>query len=81
MNLDILRCEALRLAVLYTQKLMWGFECDVELFENQIITLLNQVWMVESIADCPIPASLYREIEICINRLQDSPIASFCKNC
>jgi hypothetical protein len=81
MNLDILRCEALRLAVLYAQKRLWGIECDVELFNNQILTLLNQVWMVESIADCPIPASLYREIEICINRLQDSPIASFCNNC
>jgi hypothetical protein len=81
MNLDILRCEALRLSVLYTQKLMWGIECDVELFENQIITLLNQVWMIENIQNCPIPATLYREIEVCINRLQSTPIASFCNNC
>jgi hypothetical protein len=81
MNVDTLKCELARVSALYAQRSLYGYDCDLEELEAQIITLYNQILLVENIATCEIPPKLYRDIEICVNRLEESSVASFCNNC
>ena len=81
MNLQILKCELARLASLYAQRLLWGYDCEIEDLENKINEILNKILLVQNISNCKINSKLYSNIQIDINRLSKQSIAGFCNNC
>lgn len=81
LNVDTLKCELARLAVLYTQRLVWGFNCDLDTLLCKIYTIRNQIAILENLSSCKVRGSILSNISICINQINVNSQGSFCRNC
>jgi len=81
MDLTTLKCELVRISILFSQRSLWGFDCDIEELERKINELFNKILLVENITTCSFPAKLYRDIEVDISRLAQTTLAGFCTSC
>lgn len=83
--MDQLKCKLAEYAILYSAKVMWGMDCDLEELLLEILKIQGYVFCLESLEtvnDC--------EVKIPVDKIQkiDSYIASLnrrrnttCRNC
>ena len=79
MNTNILKCELFKTILLYSQRISYGFECDLDALIEKATVLRNYIGMVES--KCITTPSILREIEITINRINNNGNIDLCTKC
>lgn len=80
-----LKCKLAEYVILYSAKLMWGMECDIEKLYQEILKLEGYIQVLDSLEtanDCEdlIPASLTQKITSYINSL-DRESNRNCRHC
>ena len=79
MNTDILKCELAKVMALYIQRMIYGFECDLDLLLSRAWILRNQIAIIEE--PCKVNPSILRCITLDINRIQQNVAIDLCTKC
>lgn len=78
-DVNILKCEFVRLLALYSARRLWGLECD-DIFCN-VVELYNYIKIVENISTCAVDSNIWEDIAACVARIQSGNHAARCNNC
>lgn len=82
--MNTLKCKLLEYAVLYSGKMLWGLDCELEELQIELEKLYKYIFLLESLEtsnECNhIPVTLQRKIDKYINLLNRKR-SYFCKNC
>jgi hypothetical protein len=79
MEIDILKCELTKLVHLYSSRIQWGIDCDIDKLYNRALVIRNQIAILENL--CPVSPSILRHITIDVNKIQNSNSINLCTNC
>lgn len=82
--IDTLKCKLLEYSVLFSGKILWGLDCELDELVIELKKLYSYIIIKESLDssnECDhIPVSLQQKINNYINLLNRKK-SSFCKNC
>ena len=83
--MDQLKCKLAEYSILYSAKVMWGMDCDIEELLLEILKLQGYVFVKESLetvndCDVKIPVDLIQKIDAYIASLNRRRNIT-CRNC
>ena len=80
-DINILKCELAKATYLFTGKMNWGIDCDIDELLCKINSLYNYISIIENAAKCPVSSTVWNDIRTCEQQIQAVPAASLCRGC